>query len=80
MKMYKSLWEIWEIHFWNYVWSLGVEARAQSIKPTSFLYIGVMKARIESTHLTCADPEGGQGVPKNHKNIGFLSNIGPDPL
>ena len=32
---------------------------------------------------TCADPKGGQGsVPplKNHKNIGFLSNTGPDPL
>ena len=32
----------------------------------------------------CADPEGGQGVRtppplKNHKNIGFLSNSGPDP-
>ena len=23
---------------------------------------------------------GGQGVRKNHKNIGFLSNTGPDPL
>ena len=33
---------------------------------------------------TCADPEGGAGGPvpptlKNHKNIGFLSNIGLDP-
>ena len=32
----------------------------------------------------CADPEGGYGVRtpslKNDKNIGFLSNIGPDPL
>ena len=30
-----------------------------------------------------ADPEGGQGVwthMKNHKNIEFLSNTGPDPL
>ena len=30
-----------------------------------------------------ADPEGGGGpdLPlKNHKNIGFLSNTGPDPL
>ena len=29
------------------------------------------------------DPEGGQGVRnllKNHKNIMFLSNTGPDPL
>ena len=34
--------------------------------------------------MACADPEGGgQGVRtplKNHKNIGFLSNTGPDPL
>ena len=32
---------------------------------------------------SCADPEGGTGgpdPPENHKNIGFLSNIGPDPL
>ena len=35
----------------------------------------------------CADPEGETGGPdppppplKNHKNIGFLSNISPDPL
>ena len=32
---------------------------------------------------TCADPEGGTGgpdprPPENHKNIGFLSNTGPD--
>ena len=36
--------------------------------------------------VSCADPEGrgggnGPGPPlKNHKNIGFLSNTGPDPL
>ena len=35
--------------------------------------------------LTCADPEEGQGVrtpppPENYKNIGFLSNTGPDSL
>ena len=35
---------------------------------------------------SCADPEGGQGVRtpppplENYKNIGFLSNTGPDPL
>ena len=32
---------------------------------------------------SCADPEEGTGglTPlKNHKNIGFLSNTGPDPL
>ena len=31
----------------------------------------------------CADPEGdrGSGPPlENYKNIGFLSNTGPDPL
>ena len=32
----------------------------------------------------CANPERGQGVqtptPKSHKNIGFLSNTGLDPL
>ena len=34
-------------------------------------------------HSTCADPDGGQGVRtplENHKNIGFFSNTGPDPL
>ena len=34
--------------------------------------------------LACADPEGGgwglDPTLKNHKNIGFLSNTGPDPL
>ena len=32
---------------------------------------------------TCADPEGGGGqgvLMKIHKNIGFLSNTGQDPL
>ena len=33
---------------------------------------------------TCAEPEGGDrgsGSPlKNHKNIGFISDTGPDPL
>ena len=34
---------------------------------------------------TCADPEGRTGgpdlpLPQKSKNIGFLSNIGPDPL
>ena len=33
---------------------------------------------------SCADPEGGTGGSgpplKNHKNIGFLSNTGSDPL
>ena len=35
--------------------------------------------------IPCADPEGGPGFRtppplKNHNNIGFLSNSGPDPL
>ena len=37
--------------------------------------------------ISCADPEGGggggmgSGRPlKSHKNVGFLSNSGPDPL
>ena len=32
-------------------------------------------------NLLCADPEGGRGSDplENHKNIGFLSNTGPDP-
>ena len=30
--------------------------------------------------MQCANPDGGAGGVKNHKNIGFLSNSGPDPL
>ena len=34
--------------------------------------------------ISCADPERGQGIRppplKNHKNIGFLRNTGPDSL
>ena len=29
---------------------------------------------------SCAGPDGVGGRLKNHKNIGFLSNTGPDPL
>ena len=41
-------------------------------------------ARLRGQHARCADPEGRTGGPdpyplKNHKNIGFLSNTGPDP-
>ena len=35
------------------------------------------------TRFSWADPELGTGGPdplKNHKNIGFLSNTGPDPV
>ena len=41
---------------------------------------------ISLIQISCADPEGwvGQGVRtpplKKHKNIGFLSNAGPEPL
>ena len=46
---------------------------------------------LKSLSISCADPEGGGGGGggtggpdphplKNHKNIGFLSNTGPDPL
>ena len=42
---------------------------------------------INELYTSCADPEGrGQEVRtppphlKNHKNIGFLTNNGPDPL
>ena len=45
------------------------------------------KASRERHSTTCADPEGGgdkgSGPPpplKNHKNIGFSRNTGPDPL
>ena len=35
-------------------------------------------------YTSCADPEGvgtgGSDPPVYHKNIGFLSNTGPDPL
>ena len=40
--------------------------------------------QLVNSDLSCTEPEkGGQGVRtplKNHKNIGFLSNTGPDPL
>ena len=45
-----------------------------------FLYNNIQPFR----RLPCADREGGQGSGppplKNHKNIGFSSNTGPDPL
>ena len=36
----------------------------------------------EGDDLSCADSKGGwgSGPPENYKNIGFLSNTGPDPL
>ena len=36
---------------------------------------------VNTASATCADPEGGGGQGmKNHKNIGSLSNTGPDTL
>ena len=55
-----------------------------------WLYVGVMECRslfsvtvTLISGVTCADPEGAGGPEPsliNHKNIGFLSNTGPDPL
>ena len=52
--------------------------------------IDTIKYHVSGVHVSFADPEGGggggggnrrSGPPlKNHKNIGFPSNIGPDPL
>ena len=42
-----------------------------------------LKPTCSATETPWGDPEGGQGVQtplKNHKNIGILSNKGPDPL
>ena len=43
------------------------------------------KYLVHSLYNPLADPEGGRGSGpppplKNNKNIGFLSNTGPDPL
>ena len=50
-----------------------------------FTVIGFMVGLQLNQYLshTWVDPEGGQGVQtplKDHKNIGFPSNIDPDPL
>ena len=41
-----------------------------------------LRCFILSYQLSCADREGGGGAgdQKNHKNVGFLTNTGPDPL
>ena len=43
-----------------------------------------LKTAFYSSLQPCADQEGGQGVqtppPLKNKNIGLLSNTGPDPL
>ena len=56
--------------------SNGINGSSQPKKQTTDVII---------SHNTCADPEGGQVVQtpppmKNHKNIGFLSKFGPDPM
>ena len=42
------------------------------------------RGMVELKATACANPEGGTGGPssplENHKNIGCLSNTGPDPL
>ena len=50
-----------------------------------YLYANNSSAGQLAQSYLCADPEGGggrgSGPPlKNHKNIGFLCNTGPDPL
>ena len=42
----------------------------------------ISRLAIHGKPVSCADPEIGTGGPdlKNQKNIGFLSNTGPDPL
>ena len=53
--------------------SSGVEIPCPTCPTTSPIHSGQARA----------DPDGGQGVrtpPENHKNIGFLSNTGLDPL
>ena len=45
--------------------------------------IQCQKVTVQLLIQACKDPEGGKGGPdpqRNHKNIGFLSNTGLDPL
>ena len=57
------------------------------LSETSYLFLSV-DVQLKSAgpwFVACADPERGTGVPdppplRTHKNIGFLSNTGPDPL
>ena len=48
------------------------------------VYFVIFKQTSIQNMKTWANPEGGKGIRphplKNHKNIGFLSNTGPDPL
>ena len=46
--------------------------------------LSMLSGHFQLYHITCADPEGrwteGPDPLINYKNIGFLSNIGSDPL
>ena len=44
--------------------------------------IAILQIKFCLSGQTCPNPEGGSRPPpmKNHKNIGFLSNTGADPL
>ena len=52
--------------------------------PLLFYYIYYLTLLYSDAPLSCADAEGGgrrsRPTLKNHKNVGFLSNTGPDPL
>ena len=51
--------------------------------PMRFMSVSSLRLRPDSPSNTCMDPEWGTRVRtplKNHKNIGFPSNTGPDPL
>ena len=82
---YTSLTNGSEREIFGNIWNLSV--------PLSNKINTTFQIQIDHSHHTenqfeaCADPEreGGVGVPdrnllKDHKNIGFLGNTGPDPL
>ena len=61
-----------------------VSPSEDSAQPRSLSKLTSLTRCAYQTSGPCADPEGGKGVRtpplKNYKNIGFPSNIGPDPL
>ena len=48
-------------------------------KPDKQQYTTIVKLSMKLTYISGADRGSGHHL-KNHKNIGFLSNTGPDPL
>ena len=60
---------------------LKIEARVVIFRYTRYMYNHSISA---INNILVRGSRGGQGVrtplPKNHKNIGFLSNTSPDPL